>query len=71
MITLDEIYDDYRIYIDEVSEPIELMGMTYSASAVLEDVDPVAYRCGFNDWIDAEVQEGRYDEEELKEIGLW
>ena len=24
--------------------------------------DPIAYRCSFNDWLDAEIADGRYEE---------
>lgn len=48
--TLDQ---EYRDYIDEFNT-VEIMGMSYTASMVLEEIDPIAYRCGFNDWLDSE-----------------
>lgn len=36
---LDEFYDKF-------------MGQ-YDPSQVLEEIDPIAYRCGFNDWADS------------------
>ena len=57
MTTLDNYYDAVRAYtdmLDEVYGDIEVCGMTYEAGRVLRDVDPVAYRCGFIDWCDAE-----------------
>ena len=44
---------EYRDYIDEFNT-VEIMGMSYTASRVLEELDPTAYRCGFNDWLDSE-----------------
>lgn len=48
--TLDQ---EYRDFIDEFNE-VKIMGMSYCASRVLEELDPTAYRCGFNDWLDSE-----------------
>lgn len=46
---LEELYKDF---IDETTEPVKIWGMEYSPSQVLQDVDPIAYRVGFNDWLD-------------------
>ena len=46
----EEMYDEM---LDDCEGPVELCGMTYSASQVLREVDPVAYRCGFNDYVDS------------------
>jgi hypothetical protein len=48
--TLDEALEAYGDALDEVyGEP-----MGYAASRVLKAVDPIAYRCGFHDWLDVE-----------------
>ena len=44
-------------YIDELHEPTTILGMTYSASKLLLDSDPVAYRQGFLDWMDSDYHE--------------
>ena len=68
----------YRDMIDEcysfasVGGPFEHM----TPSRVLEEVDPVAFRCGFNDWTDGETRDRGlveidgdfYDEDEIDEI---
>jgi hypothetical protein len=38
---------------------VEICGMRYAASIILFSVDPIAYRCLFNDWLDGELMEGR------------
>jgi hypothetical protein len=43
----------YEEMLDDCEGPVELCGMTYSASHVLREVDPTAYRCGFNDYVDS------------------
>lgn len=46
---LEELYKDF---IDETTEPVKIWGMEYSPSQVLQEVDPIAFRVGFNDWLD-------------------
>ncbi len=46
-----EAYDDF---LDEVYGDVRIGGLEYSHSNALKNVDPIAYRCGFNDWTDAE-----------------
>ena len=53
---LHERYDDM---LDEVFEDCPIAGLEYSTSRALKQVDPIAYRCGFNDWLDSEVQDGQ------------
>ena len=53
LITEAEALEMYEEMLDDCEGPVELCGMTYSASYVLREVDPVAYRCGFNDYVDS------------------
>lgn len=46
---LEQLYIDF---IDETTPAITIWGMEYSASRVLQEIDPIAYRVGFNDWLD-------------------
>ena len=47
MATYGEMYDEM---LDEVLGPVTIGSLEYEASRVMREVDPVAYRCGFNDW---------------------
>jgi len=69
-IDADTAYDDM---LDEVSGPVRIGSLEYSASRVLAEIDPTAYRCGFSNWLDAEnfaevdgdyYTSGDYDEAE-------
>ena len=42
-------YDDM---LDELY-PVQIGGMSFCASRVLKELDPIAYNCGFSDWLDA------------------
>lgn len=50
----------YDEMLDECLDWVILGSLTYSPSQTLKAVDPIAYRCGFNDWLNAEMQDNRY-----------
>ena len=51
-------YSQYDDTLDEVYEVAKICGYEYSPAQALKAVDPIAYQCGYNDWINNEV----YDE---------
>lgn len=60
--TAHEMFDEG---LDEGPE-VEVAGLTFAPSTILRECDPVAYRCYFNDWADAEgitVSEDEADDE--------
>lgn len=46
-----DLWEQYKEWLDE-QEEITIGYLTYSVSQVLEAVDPIAFRVGFNDYID-------------------
>lgn len=52
---LDAMYDDT---LDDVYGDVSIAGMTYSTSYALKEIDPIAYRVGKSDWLDAEISSG-------------
>ena len=48
----DDFADQFDDMLDESIPEIEIGTLTYSPSHVLKNVDPVAYRCGLNDFVD-------------------
>ena len=44
----------YAELIDECHPTIKIFGVEYTPSQVLKKLDAIAYKCGFNDWLDAE-----------------
>lgn len=51
--TVSEALDAYNDDLDAWG-PVSVAGLDFAPSRVLRKVDPIAYRCGFNDWLDAE-----------------
>ena len=53
-IDLKEMFNEM---LDECDEPINICGMTYLVSDTLETMDPVAYKCMLNDYVDGLLQD--------------
>ena len=51
---LDQRYSDM---LSEIYREVNICGMTYDAAYALKEVDPIAYRTGFSDWLDSEIGE--------------
>ena len=51
-------YQSNDIYQDNLRGVYEeIMGLSFSASQVLKECDPIAYGCGLNDLADSELRE--------------
>lgn len=44
----------YKEMLDECYGTVTIAGYIYATSQALKEIDEVAYRCGFNDFCDAE-----------------
>ena len=73
--------DDYReSYHDMLNfeGPIHVCGFEFSASDIIKEMDPIAYRCGFNDYMDMLDKDGEKENapeymemvEELEELQI-
>lgn len=49
-----ELLEQYRDMLDETLDPFLAGDVSYAPSTVLERVDPIAFRLGFNAWMDDE-----------------
>lgn len=49
----DDFADQFDDMLDESIPEIEIGCLTYSPSHVLKNVDPTAYRCGLNDFVNS------------------
>ncbi len=57
-----ELHEKYNDFLDEAYPACIIATYTYSTSDALKEVDPTAYRCGFNDWLDGEISNGIFIE---------
>lgn len=58
LIDITGLYDDA---LDGEGE-VEVAGLTFYPSRIIEELDPIAYRCGFNDYMDSLYCDGAYGE---------
>lgn len=66
----------YRDMLDESGPEVHVAGLSFMPSRVVEELDPVAFRCGVNDYVDSlvgetlseEIGTNHYDLEEVNEI---
>lgn len=45
--------DAYREMLEEAYEDVEVCGMLMCPVRILENLDPIAFDCGFNDYVDS------------------
>jgi hypothetical protein len=55
-----EIYVAYDEMIDECTPMVKVGNLEYLPSRVLKELDPIAYRCGLNDYLDSLAQDGLF-----------
>ena len=58
----DDYEDQFDESLDDSIPEIEIGCLTYSPSHVLKNVDPVAYRCSLNDFVDSQFDASETDE---------
>ena len=56
-----ELHERYDEMLDECYGTVSIAGLDYDTARTLKDVDPIAYRCGFCDWLDSEIGETLFE----------
>jgi len=72
-VDLDQLYRDM---LDECEPEVKVAGLSFCASRIVEELDPVAFRCGVNDYADGlvndsiteEIDGNHYDLREAQDI---
>lgn len=62
-----EAKEQYNEFLDEAYGEVDVAGYSYMTSQLLEEVDPIAWREGFLDWLDSENLTTDEDESEEEE----
>ncbi len=67
----DDFIEQYEESLNSEGE-VKVAGLTFYPADIIKELDPTAYRCGLNDYVDgidkAEVKEYQQLEEELEEL---
>nr|DAV40554.1 MAG TPA: hypothetical protein [Caudoviricetes sp.] len=58
LFTESELEDTFADRLNDCYGPVSVCGYEYDAGRVLREVDPVAFREGFLDWLDAQQSDG-------------
>lgn len=54
----DDMHERYDDWIDEVHGEVAIGELTFNPSRILRELDPIAYRTGFCDFIDFDTKDG-------------
>lgn len=65
---ITSLTDEYDYFLDEAHGSIDIGCCNFSASRVLKELDPIAYRMGLLDYADAMLEEGIITQEIIDEI---
>ena len=57
----ESVEDNYDDMLDELYEPYSIGVCTFYASQVLKELDPIAYNCGIDDFVDSQLSDAKYD----------
>lgn len=58
--------EGYKELIDECTEVVVIMGISFTPSRILEELDPVAYSCGLSDYVDSIDKSSNSEYQELE-----
>lgn len=62
-LTDEQLHERYDDMLDEVYPDLIIAGMEFSTSNALKELDPIAYRVGFSDWVDSEIDETIFEKD--------
>jgi hypothetical protein len=73
IITEHELEDSYRTILDDIYTSVNICGYEYSPSDALASTDPIAFRCGFADYLGTEerlieIDGNYYNTEEVDDL---
>ena len=72
MQVTDGVIDAYDSYDESLDSDgvVNVGGLEFYPSRIIEELDPVAYRCGYNDWVNHEQceLEEAFENEDYSEI---
>jgi hypothetical protein len=58
--------DEYDDFIDDVTGVVKIGSLSFSASRILKELDPIAYNCGIAEYNDEKMTELRDEIDEKK-----
>jgi len=59
--------DEYDEWLDDIHEPYKIGVCEFYASKVLSELDPIAYNCGYGDYVESERESYQQTIDDIKE----
>lgn len=50
---MSELVEAYREFLNEIEPEVTICGCTFEPAAILEELDPIAFRCGYLEYADS------------------
>lgn len=60
--TDDEVEDIFQEFLDDLYGFPDIAGYSFGTGRILREIDPIAFREEFNNWLDSEIKQGHYRE---------
>ena len=72
-LTPIHIEDYYAAALDDIYPVVQICGLTFSPSQIVRELDPTAFRCGMNDYLDGddsleEIADDWYRADEVQKL---
>lgn len=62
---MSELVEEYRNLLDEIYAEVHIVGCSFEPSKILEELDPIAFRCGYLDYANSNGIDTETLEEDL------
>ena len=66
--TDQELHEQFDEMLNDCEEPVKCCGMEFEPADVLKTMDPIAYKCSFNDWLSSAIEDEIFFEHSDGEI---
>lgn len=64
----NEVENYYDEMLDECYETVKIGNIEFTPSEILFNCDPIAYKCGLNDYVDSQLSDAIYELEKGRNV---
>jgi hypothetical protein len=66
-----ELFEDYKAMLDDCYPMVNICGFEYSPAKTWQEVDPIAFSCGFFDWANGLLADGEVNEALIDDASIY
>ena len=70
-LTYDEMMIHYEHCLNRDEDTVTVLGRDFLAGSSLRELDPIAFREDFNNWLDSEIQSGNISDVSNQSLELY